>query len=236
MLGSLIMVGGATALAVPFGLLAAVWLAEARRSRLAAVTRSVTELLGGVPSIVIGLFVYSVLCAPDYGTGKPLGATAWAGMAALAILMTPVVVRSAEEAMRLVPEALREASYALGATRMQTTLRVIIPAALPAIITGIFLAVGRIAGETAPLIFTAQQNQELPTRLIDARNPDGGEVLTLNARFPFLTGKINEYAPSGFVEFKDQAWGGTLVLMGVVMTLNVGIRLVAGKRVTGGAG
>jgi phosphate transport system permease protein len=111
---------------------------------------------------------------------------------------------------------MREASYALGANRMQTTLRVIIPASLPAIVTGIFLAIGRIAGETAPLLFTAQQNQEL---------------LSLNDSFPFLTGKINDYAQAPYADYKDQAWGGTLVLMGVVMALNVGIRLVAGKRV-----
>ncbi len=230
MLGSLIMVGGATLIAVPLGLLAAVWLAEARRSRLAAVVRTVTELLGGVPSIVIGVFVYSTLCAPSYGTGQPLNASAWAGMVALGILMTPVVVRSAEEAMRLVPDSLREASYALGASRMQTTLRVIIPASMPAIITGIFLAMGRIAGEPAPLLFTAQQNQELPTVLVNPDDPNSGTRLTLSGRFPFLTGKINDYAQVPYADSKDQAWGGTLVLMGVVMLLNVGIRVVAGKR------
>jgi phosphate transport system permease protein len=221
---------------VPLGLLAAVWLAEVRRSRLAAVVRTVTELLGGVPSIVIGLFVYSVLCAPSYewlrgGGAEPLNASAWAGMVALAILMTPVVVRSAEEAMRLVPDSLREASYALGASRMQTTLRVIVPASMPAIVTGIFLAMGRIAGETAPLLFTAQQNQELPTVPVNPDDPNSGTRLTLHGRFPFLTGKINDYAQVPYADYKDQAWGGTLVLMGVVMLLNVGIRVIAGKRV-----
>ena len=228
MLGSLVLVAGATLVAVPAGLLAAVWLAEARRSRLANAVRAVVELLGGVPSIVIGLFVYTVLCAPSYewarGAGaEPLKATAWAGVAALALLMVPVVIRSAEEAMRLVPDSLREASYALGATRMQTTLRVIIPASLPAIVTGVFLAMGRIAGETAPLIFTAGQNDDWPN-----------SVAALNGPYPFITGKINEYAQSAYADYKDQAWGGTLVLMGVVMALNVGIRLAAGKRATGG--
>ncbi|MCU0702673.1 MAG: phosphate ABC transporter permease subunit PstC [Fimbriiglobus sp.] len=231
MLGSLVMVVGATLLAVPVGLLAAIWLAEARRSPVANVTRAVAELLGGVPSIVIGLFVYAVLCAPTYGNDEPLGASAWAGMVALAVLMLPVVVRSAEESMRLVPSSLREASYALGANRMQTSLRVIVPASLPAIVTGIFLAIGRIAGETAPLLFTAQQNQELPMVAIDEGDPDSPTVLALDESFPFLTGKINEYAQSPYADYKDQAWGGTLVLMGVVMALNVGIRLVAGKRV-----
>jgi phosphate transport system permease protein len=225
MLGSVILTAGATAAAVPLGLLAAVWLAEARRSRPAAFVRTVTELLGGVPSIVIGLFVYSVLVSPTYSfirgaDAEPLKASAWAGMAALALLMVPVVVRSAEEAMKLVPDALREASYSLGATRMQTTLRVIVPAALPAIVTGVFLAVGRIAGETAPLLFTAQWSDDWPTTWD-----------SLNRPFPYLTGYINEYAQSQYADFKEQAWGGTLVLLWVVMLLNVGIRLLAGKRV-----
>ena len=133
--------------------------------------------------------------------------------------------------MRLVPGAMREASYALGANRMQTTLRVIVPASLPAIVTGIFLAIGRIAGETAPLLFTAQQNQELPMVAVNDADPESATVLSLNESFPFLTGKINDYAQAPYADYKDQAWGGTLVLMAVVMALNVGIRLVAGKRV-----
>jgi phosphate transport system permease protein len=225
MLGSVVLVIGATLLAVPLGLVAAIWLAEARQSRMAAVTRLLTELLGGVPSIVIGLFVYSILVAPTYSVlrgadAEPLKVSAWAGMAALALLMVPVVVRSSEEAMKLVPNAMREASYALGATRMQTTLRVIMPAAMPAVVTGVFLAIGRIAGETAPLIFTAGQSDDWPNR-----------TQSLNRSFPYLTGYINDYAQSAYQDYKDQAWGGTLVLLGVVMLLNIGIRLMAGKRV-----
>jgi phosphate transport system permease protein len=226
MLGSVILVLGATLASVPIGLAAAVWLAEAKRTWLTNGVRFLVEQLGGVPSIVTGLFVYAVLCAPSYtfltGSDRPLNTSAWAGMVALALIMIPVVVRSAEESMRLVPNPLREASYALGATRMQTTLRVIIPASLPAIVTGIFLAIGRIAGETAPLIFTAGQTKFFPSGL-------GKDT-------PFLTGYIFRYALSSYADEQDQAWGGTLVLMAVVMLLNVGIRLVAGKRVTGGAG
>jgi phosphate transport system permease protein len=226
MLGSLILVGGATLIAVPIGLAAAVWLAEARRSRMAAITRFLTEQLGGVPSIVTGLFVYAVLVAPTYaflrGADKgPLNNTAWAGMVALALIMIPVVIRSAEESMKLVPDSLRQASYALGATRMQTTLRVIMPAALPAIVTGVFLAVGRIAGETAPLIFTAGQTKFWPSGL--------------NGDTPFLTGYIFRYSLSSYADEQDQGWGAALVLLTVVMLLNVGIRLLAGKRVVSAA-
>ena len=225
MLGSAVMVLLATLLAVPVGLAAAVYLAESRNSRTATVVRFVTELLGGVPSIVIGLFVYVVLVAPAYpwlrGTDLPLKPSAWAGAVALAIMMIPVVVRSAEEAMKLVPDSLRQASYALGANRMQTTLRVILPAALPAIVTGIFLAVGRIAGETAPLLWAAGQFDRWPTSLANDT--------------PFLPGYIYNYSRSDKADLREQAWGATVVLLSVVMLVNVGIRLLAGKRVVAAA-
>ena len=121
-------------------------------------------------SVVIGVFAYAVLVAPTYGTEKPLGFSGWAGAFALGVMMIPVVVRSAEESMKLVPESLRQASYALGANRMQTTLRVILPAALPAIVTGVFLAVGRIAGETAPLILTAGNSDYWPRSMARPRS------------------------------------------------------------------
>ncbi len=225
MLGSAVMVLLATGMAVPFGLAAAVYLAEARNSRLATAVRFVTELLGGVPSIVVGLFVYVVLVAPSYpwlrGTDLPLKPSAWAGAVALAIMMIPIVVRSAEEAMKLVPDSLRQASYALGANRMQTTLKVILPAALPAIVTGIFLAVGRIAGETAPLLWAAGQFDRWPT--------------SLSNDTPFLTGYIYNYSRSDKADLRDQAWGATVVLLSVVMLVNVVIRLLAGKRVVAAA-
>jgi phosphate transport system permease protein len=217
MLGSLMIVGTAAAAAVPIGLLAAVWLAEARRSRTAKAIRFVTELLGGVPSIVIGIFAYALLVAPAYWTERPLGFSGWAGAFALGVMMIPIVVRSAEESMKLVPESLRQASYALGANRMQTTLRVILPAALPAIITGVFLAIGRIAGETAPLILTAGNSDYWPRSM---SNP-----------MPFLPGYIYKYSLSQYEDWQRQAWAGALVLVTVVMLLNVGIRLVAGKRI-----
>jgi phosphate transport system permease protein len=231
MLGSLMIVTVATLLAVPFGLLAAVYLAEARRSRLAAAVRFVTELLGGVPSIVIGIFAYACLVYPFWYPGN-FGFNGWAGAFALAVMMIPIIVRSAEESMKLVPDAIRQASYALGATRMQTTLRVILPASLPAIVTGIFLAVGRIAGETAPLLLTAGQNDFWPVT-VDGTFPFLHPRPA--AQTPFLPGYIYNYSRSPYDDWKDQAWGGAVVLLAVVMLLNVGIRFAAGKRVVAAA-
>ena len=220
LVGSVMIVTAATVAAVPFGLLAAVYLAEARRSRLAAAVRFVTELLGGVPSIVIGIFAYACLVYPFWYPAN-FGFNGWAGAFALAVMMIPIIVRSAEESMKLVPDTIRQASYALGATRMQTTLRVVLPASLPAIVTGVFLAVGRIAGETAPLLLTAGQNDFWPKSMSD--------------QTPFLPGYIYNYSRSPYDDWKDQAWGGAVVLLAVVMLLNIGIRFAAGKRVVAAA-
>ena len=220
MLGSLMIVAMAAAFAVPLGLLAAVYLAEARNAPFAVAVRFVAELLGGVPSIVIGIFAYAILVGPSYefltGSARPLGFSGLAGAFALAVMMIPIVVRSAEESMKLVPDTLRQASFALGANRMQTTLRVVLPASLPAIVTGVFLAVGRIAGETAPLLLTAGNSDFWP-----------GSPTRQTA---FLPGYIYNYSRSSFADWQQQAWGGALVLLAVVMLLNVGVRLVAGKR------
>jgi phosphate transport system permease protein len=213
--GSAILVGLATAGAVPLGVLAAVFLAEYRTSRLAAPVRFVGEILGGVPSIIVGIFAYSV-CVLSAGGDAP-SFSAWAGSFALGVMMIPIVLRTTEEALRLVPQSLRDASYALGAAHWQTVLRVAVPAALPAITTGVFLAVARIAGETAPLLLTAYGSQFFPE--------------SLNEPTPFLPRYIYTYASSGFPTQVRQAWAAALVLVGVVMLLNVGIRLVTGQRV-----
>lgn len=220
MVGSVLIVGAATLMAVPFGLMAAIYLAEARRSRLANAIRFVTELLGGVPSIVIGIFAYSCFVYPFWYPDR-FGFNGWAGAFALAVMMIPIIVRSAEESMKLVPDTIRQASYALGATRMQTTLRIVLPASMSAIVTGIFLAIGRIAGETAPLLLTAGQYSYWRFRLSD--------------QTPFLPGYIYEYSRSPYADWRDQAWGAAVVLLTVVMLLNIGIRLLAGKRVVAAA-
>jgi phosphate transport system permease protein len=209
LVGTALMVAMATVGAVPLGVLAALYLTEYRRSKLSAPVRFVGELLGGVPSIVVGIFAYALLV-------QPWGFSAWAGAFALAVLMVPTVMRASEEALKTVPGSLRNASLALGATHSQTVWRVIVPSALPAIVTGIFLAMARIAGETAPLLFTAYNSNFWPQ--------------SLNARTPFLTYYIYNYALSDDLEERRQAWAGAFVLLAFVILLNVGIRLITGRR------
>ena len=184
--------------------------------RFRAEIRFVGELLGGVPSIVIGIFAYTLVVVP---MGHFSG---WAGAFALGVIMLPIVMRASEEALKVVPQSLREASYALGASRWQTVLRVTVPAALPAIITGVFLAIGRVAGETAPLLLTASSNQFWPT--------------SPNDFTPSLAVYIFTYAVSPYPDWHRQAWAAALVLMAAVMLLNFGIRFVSGKSAYAGRG
>ncbi|MHB1423219.1 MAG: phosphate ABC transporter permease subunit PstC [Gemmataceae bacterium] len=219
LVGSGILVGMATLIALPLGLLSAIFLSENRTSRLARVVRFFGELLGGVPSIVIGTFVYAfVRLFIQAGILPPRQQfSGWAGAFALAILMAPIFMRASEEALKLVPPTLRNASYALGAHQWQTVVRVIVPAALPAIITGAFLAIARIAGETAPLLMTAFGNDRW--------------VFTPGDKMGFLPLYIYQYSMSGDPIFEKQAWAAALVLLAFVMLLNVGIRLLTGKRI-----
>lgn len=220
MLGSLIMVVLASVFAVPIGILAAIHLSEYRASVLTKPIRFMTELLGGVPSIVIGIFAYSVVVYPPWATHS-YGFSAWSGIFALGVMMLPVVIRATEESLKLVPGSLRQASYALGATQAQTVLRVVVPAALPAIITGVLLAMGRIAGETAPLLLTARSSIFWPSGLD-----------TKMASLPYY---IYEYSRSPFATERQLAWGGALVLLTFVVVLNVSIRALAGKRMVSAA-
>ncbi len=208
--GSAMLVGLATAFAVPVGLLAAIYLAEYQNRSLAHSVRFVGELLGGVPSIVIGMFAYSLVVLP---MGHFSG---WAGAFALAVMMIPIVMRASEEALKLVPKPLRHASMALGASNWQTIVRITVPAALPAIITAIFLAVARIAGETAPLLLTAGDNYYWPD--------------SPNDFVPSIPVMIFNYS-KGTDDWQRKAWAAALVLMVVVLLLNFGIRWVTGKRV-----
>ncbi|HEY7156269.1 MAG TPA: phosphate ABC transporter permease subunit PstC [Gemmataceae bacterium] len=217
--GSGILVGLATLLAVPVGLLAAIFLSEYRTSRAAPVVRFFGELLGGVPSIVVGTFVYAFvrLLIQTGIVGRREQFSGWAGACALAVMMLPILLRAGEEALKMVPQTLRNASYALGAHHWQTVLRVTVPAALPAIITGIFLAIARIAGETAPLLMTAFGNERF--------------TFSPSEKMAFLPLYIYQYSMSGDPIFENQAWAAALVLLAFVMLLNVGIRLLTGKRV-----
>jgi phosphate transport system permease protein len=212
--GSGLVVGLATIVAVPIGIMAAVFLAEYRTARSVPIVRFVGEILGGVPSIVIGIYAYALWVGSRHFS-------AWAGAFALGVMTIPIVLRTTEEALRLVPQSLRNASYALGANHWQTIVRVTLPAALPAVITGVFLAIARIAGETAPLLLTAYGSSFFPKTL-----PQG-----IDERTPFLPKYIYDYARSGFPDWERQAWAAALVLVTVVMLLNVGIRLATGKRV-----
>jgi phosphate transport system permease protein len=217
LLGSTLLVGAATLVAVPAGLLAAIYLAEYRSRWLGQTVRFLGELLGGVPSIVIGIFAYALIVQ---GTRSWIGGRpslfGWAGVFALAVMMVPIVMRTSEEALKLVPQSLRHASYALGAGHAQTLRRAIVPAALPAIITAVFLAIARIVGETAPLLLTAGDNKYWPT--------------SLNDYTPSLPVYIYNYATSGNEDWNRQAWAAALVLLTLVMLLNFGIRFLTGKR------
>jgi phosphate transport system permease protein len=220
MLGSFYMVSLASLLAVPIGVLAAIFLSEYRAHKLTRPVRFFTELLGGVPSIVIGIYAYSVVIYPPWAS-KSHGFSAWAGIFALGVMMLPVVVRATEEAIKLVPGSLRQASYALGATQAQTVLRVVLPAALPAVITGVLLAVGRIVGETAPLLLTARDSKFWP-----------GSLSEKMASLPYY---IYDYSKSASAEEQRLAWGAAFVLLTFIIVLNVGIRVLSGKRVVAAA-
>lgn len=219
--GSFKIVGAATLFAVPVGILAAIYLAEYRNNTMSGAVRFVGELLGGVPSIIIGIFAAALFgIVTEWSArvfGKRIYFYGWSGVFALGVMMVPIVMRASEEALKLVPTSLRNASYALGASRAQTVLRVTVPAALPAIITGVFLSIARIAGETAPLLLTALMTDFWPKSLHD--------------RTPSIPTFIYTYARRPSPEDQAQAWGAALVLVGVVLLINIGIRFATGKRV-----
>jgi phosphate transport system permease protein len=209
MLGSLLLVGMASFCAVPVGLLAAIYLAEYRTSRVGSSVRFIGELLAGVPSIVIGIFASVIVAVPTHLFG-------WAGSFALAVMMLPIVLRASEEALKMVPGSLRDASAALGARRWPTIVRVVVPTALPAVTTAVFLAVARIGGETAPLLLTAGDSKFWPRHFLN----------DYTASLPVY---VFEYAKSPFPEQNRQAWAAAFVLLTLVMLLNVGVRLVSGR-------
>ena len=207
-LGTLLITGAATALAVPLGVLAAVYLNEyGGKGRLAAVIRFLSDVMAGVPSIVMGLFVYTVWVLR-------YGQSGFAGALALGCLMLPIVIRSAETALGLVPDELREASAALGARTSRTILTVVIPAALPGLVSGALLAVARAAGETAPLLFTVGTVNEVNPSLFGGANTALSAQIFGNARQPFEAAI-------------DRAWGAALTLIVLVFVLTAVARLVA---------
>ena len=204
--GSAILVLLAAAVAVPWGVLVAIFLSEYPQHPLNGLVRRAAEWLTAVPSILIGVFGYVLLVSPPWSS-RPWGYSAYAGAFALAVMMVPVVARAAEEALRAVPAGLREAAAALGATRAQTLRAVLLPAAWPAILTGILLAAGRILGETAPLILTARGSQFFPRSLADPT--------------PSLPFYVYDFAQKPDAALQRLAWAGAFILLVLVLCINV---------------
>jgi phosphate transport system permease protein len=204
----------ASVVGIPIGMLSGVYLAEYDTGAwLAKPVRFIADVLAGVPSIVVGVLGYELIVVP-LGTFN-----AYAGAAALAFIMIPIVCRTTEEMLRLVPNSYREAAIALGATRSRTILRVVLPSATGSVVTGIMLAIARIAGETAPLLFTALSSFYMPRQPSD-----------LGRAFPSLTVQIFNYATGPYPELKRQAWAGILVLITLIFFLNLAIRYATRQR------
>lgn len=216
--GTIIIVGIAFAVAAPLGVLVAVYLVEYGRGRTAATVRFLADVLVGVPSIVVGAFIYAIWVLN-------FGFSGLAGALSLSIVMLPLIIRSAEEVILLVPRDLREASYALGVPKWKTTLRITLPTARNGILTGMMLAVARAAGETAPLILTALGND-----LFTEYNP--------LRRMSTLSLLIFHNATTGFKPAQARAWAGALVLIIMILSLTLASRWLSGRRerTMGGAG
>jgi phosphate transport system permease protein len=204
--GTLILIGLAALFAVPIGIIAGVHLSEYGRSRVATAARFAADVLNGVPSIVIGIFAYAAAVLPFRRF------SAVAGGLALGLMMLPIIVRTTEELLGLVPTVLRDGALALGATRARAVFTVILPAALPGILTGVLVALARVAGETAPLLFTAFNNRFWSTRL--------------DQPIASLTVQVYTYAISPYDDWHRQAWAGATVLIGAVLLFSLLARTV----------
>lgn len=209
--GSLIIIGLAAAIGIPVGLGAGIFLSEYAGHRLGDVVRFTADVLTGVPSIVIGIFVYGLVVL-RMGTFSALAA----GIA-LAVIMLPIVARSSEEMLRLVPHSQREAALALGISRWRTILSVVVPAAQRGLITGALLAIARAAGETAPLLFTALGNRFMSLSVT------GGPIDALPLR-------IYRYATGPYSEQQQQAWAASFVLVFTVFVISLAARLLLRRR------
>ncbi len=208
-MGSLMVTGVAALGAIPVGVVAGIYAAEYRGTRLASAVRFAADTLNGVPSIVVGLFAYTVAVMPFHQF------SALAGGFALGVMMLPLVMRTTEELLLLVPPTLREGALALGATRARAVLTVVVPAALPGILTGILLALARVSGETAPLLFTAFNNAFFNS---DPRQP----VST-------LTVQVFTFANSAYNDWHRQAWAGALVLVTMVLICSLLARFATAR-------
>lgn len=204
-LGTVIIIGIATLMAVPIGLLTGIYLALFGRGTIPEALRFLSDVLSGVPSIAIGLFAYAVLVAPlKHFSG-------FSASFAFMMLMLPLLVRTSEHAIRTVPQTVREGALALGMSNFRATVRIVLPTAMPAIITALLLAIARVTGEVAPLLFTAFGSQ------FWERNPGNP--------MPALSLQVFTYAISPYPEWQAQAWGGALLLIVAVFLLSLGARL-----------
>jgi len=207
-MGSILMTSLATLLGTPIGILAGTYLAEfGHEGRIAATVRFVNDILLSAPSIIVGLFVYEVMVL------RMGHFSAWAGVVSLAIIVIPVVVRTTENMLRLVPNSLREAAAALGAPQWRVIVMVAYRAAMQGMLTGVMLAVARIAGETAPLLFTALNNQFWTTNM--------------NAPMANLPVVIFQFALSPYADWQTLAWGGALLITAAILVLNIMARILA---------
>jgi phosphate transport system permease protein len=211
LIGSVIIVGLACLVGIPLGIGAGIYLAEYAGPRAGGIVRFTADVMAGVPSIVIGIFAFAVVVVPMGGF------SAVAGAFALAVIALPILARTTEEVLRLVPGELREASLALGIRRWRTTVSIVLPAASAGVITGAMLAVARLAGETAPLIFTTLGNNFLN---VDPTRPTAALTLT-----------IFQYAIWPYDYLQQQAWAGSFLLLAVVLVVNVLVR-ISSRRAT----
>lgn len=220
MVGSLVINFIGIGIATPIGVLAGTWLAEyANRTRLGESIRFLNDILLSAPSIVMGLFVYTIIVLPS--TALTHGSTTFSGFAgsvALALIALPVIVRTTDEMLRLVPSTLREAALSLGVPQWKLTLQILIRAARSGIITGVLLALARISGETAPLLFTALNNQFWSTNL--------------NAPMASLPAVIFQFALSPYNDWQRLAWTGALLITAAVLTLSILARVLSASRKT----
>ena len=205
LLGSILIVIVSSIIAIPIGILGGIYLSENKKGRLSYWSRLAVDVLQGVPSIVIGVVVY-------FWVVKPLGFSALSGSIALAIMMLPIIIRSTEETLKLIPDTLKEAGFALGMPYHRVILKILVPCGMSGILSGVLLSIARVAGETAPLIFTAF----------------GNAYFSLNIAQPIesIPHVIYKYAISPYNDWHDLAWGAAFILLITVLLLNIITKLI----------
>lgn len=227
-LGTLTLIGLASLVGLPLGLLGGIYQVEAR-GPFAATVRFFTDVLNGIPSIVIGIFVYAVVVVPTAKAHPGTGFSAYAGGLALGILMIPTVMRTTEEILKLVPNALKEASLGLGASRWRTMWSIVLPSARGGVITGVMLALARISGETAPLLFTILGNEFLATHHVAVFGRQFS-VPTVQAPIDALPLRIYNYALNVNSDQNNMAWAAAVVLISMILLLSVAARVATRSR------